>query len=82
VDRRIVRQVKARGGHIIDDPSEVGGWPGLPKAAARPDSDSDGMPDAFERRHGTGASVPDAWGDIDGDGWGNIEEYVNRLARP
>jgi hypothetical protein len=40
------------------------------------------MPDAFERRHGTGASVPDAWGDIDGDGWGNIEEYVNRLARP
>jgi pectate lyase len=82
VDRRIVRQVKARGGHIIDSPSEVGGWPGLPKAAAPPDSDSDGMPDAFERRHGTGPSIPDAWGDIDGDGWGNVEEYVNRLARP
>ena len=52
VDRRIVRDVRHSTGHIIDDPAEVGGWPVLPAATAAPDSDQDGMPNAWEQERG------------------------------
>lgn len=78
-DRRVVRDVRQGTGRIIDHPSEVGGWPRLPSAAAPPDSDRDGMPDAWEVRRGLRPRVDDSRADDDGDGWTNIEEYVNGL---
>lgn len=40
------------------------------------DSDLDGMPDTFEERHGLNPGDPeDAYFDLDGDGFQNIEEY-------
>jgi hypothetical protein len=45
------------------------------------DSDNDGMPDAWEARFaGTDPAVWDANADPDGDGYPNIEEYLNDLA--
>ncbi|MFL0357233.1 hypothetical protein ACI5KX_12235 [Erythrobacter sp. GH1-10] len=45
------------------------------------DSDNDGMPDAWENQFsGTNANVWDANDDPDGDGYPNIEEYLNWLA--
>ncbi len=81
VDRRIVREVRTRTGHLIDDPSEVGGWPTLPATKAPRDRDRDGMPDEWELAHGTRPGVKDGSRDVDRDGWTNIEEYVNSLAR-
>ena len=81
VDRRIVREVKARGGRIIDDPSQVGGWPSLPSTAPPADSDRDGVPDTWETAHGTKPNVKDSSRDVDGDGWTNVEEWLNALAR-
>lgn len=51
----------------------LAGWPlGLPGA----DSDLDGMPDAWERRHELDpGSAADAGGDDDRDGIGNRDEY-------
>src|SRR5262245_53171278 len=40
-----------------------------------PDSDSDGMPDAWETANGLNIAVDDRNGDRDGDGLTNIEEY-------
>ena len=40
------------------------------------DSDRDGMPDVWEKRHHLDAAVGDAEGDGDGDGAGNRSEYV------
>ena len=45
VDGRIVNDVRQGTGHIINDPSEVGGWPVLAAGTAPKDSDEDGMPD-------------------------------------
>ncbi len=39
------------------------------------DSDSDGLPDAWELAHGTDPSTPDAHLDPDNDGRTNLEEY-------
>ena len=81
VDRRIVSDVKERGGRIIDSPSQVGGWPALPAAAPPADADRDGMPDEWEQAHGSKPGIKDGSRDQDGDGWTNVEEYLNSLAR-
>ncbi len=78
VDTRIVSQVKHRTGQIIDSQSQVGGWPALESAQPPPDSDGDGMPDSWERQM---ELLPDDPGDgkldRDGDGYTNVEEYLN-----
>ncbi|MCP4594539.1 MAG: pectate lyase, partial [bacterium] len=54
-DTRIVREVETGtptfGNGIIDTPKQVGGWPELKSVAAPPDTDGDGMPDAWETAH-------------------------------
>lgn len=78
VDNRIVDEVRTGTGGIIDDPSEVGGWPEIVSGAPCPDSDHDGMPDAWERRYGFNPKhLSDGTADADGDGYTNVEEYLN-----
>lgn len=79
VDRRVVVDVRNRTGRIIDDPREVGGWPTLPTGRPPADRDRDGMPDAWERKRGLNPRVDDSAKDRDGDGWTNVEEYINGL---
>lgn len=78
IDARVVNDVKNGTGHIIDDPSQVGGW--VTPAAGVPcaDSDHDGMPDAYETRYGFNPNNnADANADADGDGYPNVEEAIN-----
>ena len=78
VDARVVSEVSSGGGRIIDSQEDVGAWPEYPAAAAPADGDADGMPDDWETRYGLDAKDPtDAVEDTDGDGYTNIEEYVN-----
>ena len=46
------------------------------------DSDGDGMPDEFELAYGTQPNSADHNGDIDGDGYTNLENYLHWAARP
>lgn len=39
------------------------------------DSDNDGLPDHYERLYGLDPAVPDADGDLDGDGLSNLDEF-------
>jgi pectinesterase len=79
VDRRIVAQVRNGAGKIIDSQNEVGGWPELKSAAPPLDSDHDGMPDAWESRHGLNPKNPsDAARSRDKNGYTNLEHYLNR----
>ena len=60
-----------------EHPSNFGGIPTLARGTPCADTDKDGMPDAFETRHGLNPEVNDVSGDPDGDGYTNIEEFVN-----
>ena len=81
VDRRIVREVRARKGRIIDNPDQVGGFPEIAGGEAPPDRDHDGMPDSWEVARSLDPGDPsDSAGDRDGDGYSNLEECINGLA--
>ena len=80
VDQRIVTEVMEGSGRIIDAVSDVGGWPAHVSAPAPADSDDDGMPDAWEARFGLDRDDPsDGALDPDGDGYTNLEDYLNSL---
>ncbi len=67
---------------IIDSQEEVGGWPELKSLPAPKDTDQDGMPDVWEKQKGLDLSDPgDRNGDLDNDGYTNLEEYLNSLVR-
>ena len=75
------RRCDDREGEVIDDPSEVGGWPRLASGTPPVDSDHDGMPDAWERELGLDPEDPaDRNGDVAGNGYTNLENYLNELA--
>ena len=48
--------------------------------AAGWDTDTDGMPDAWETAHNLNPNAGDNNGDFDSDGYTNLEEYVNEIA--
>lgn len=80
VDRRVVAEVSSGTGRIINDEDEVGGWPELKSAEPPKDADLDGLPDEWEERHGLDPEDPaDRNADADGDGYTNLEEYLNGL---
>ncbi len=80
VDARIVDQVRQRQGAIIDSQTQVGGWAVYRQAPPPEDSDNDGMPDTWETAHGLDPRDPsDGPNDRNGDGYTNIEEYLNDL---
>jgi|CXWL01.1.fsa_nt_gi pectate lyase len=78
IDTRVINDIQAGTGKIIDDSSEVGGWLTISPASPCADSDHDGMPDLWEQKFGFDPADPsDASKDADGDGYTNIEEFLN-----
>ena len=76
--RRLPKDSYKKG--IITDIRQVGGYPeytGTPYV----DSDHDGMPDAWEKANGLNPNDPsDAVKDCTGDGYTNIEKYINGIS--
>lgn len=75
-DARVVNDFLSCRGAIIDDPSQVGGWPSLVGGTPYIDADADGMDDGWEASKGISSGTADA----DGDGYTNLEEFLNELA--
>lgn len=85
VDKRVIKEVKTGtatygSNGIIDSPSEVGGWPELKSKIVRKDSDQDGMPDKWEKKHDLN---PKDSNDASlfglSETYTNIEVYLNEL---
>jgi pectate lyase len=85
VDAYVLDELSSYGtkGKTISDeaslglPNVVGN---IPSGTAPADVDRDGMADAWELANGLDPSNPaDRNGDRDGDGWTNLEEYINSL---
>ena len=65
---------------IITDIRQVGGYPEY-KGTPYIDTDGDGMPDEWEIANGLNPNDPsDANGDVTGDGYTNIEKYINGIS--
>ncbi len=90
VDLRILSDVKLRRATatgsrgklpgIIDSQADIGGWPELRSGTPPTDTDHDGLPDDWERSHGLNPNdAADASRDIDGDGFTELENYLNSL---
>ena len=83
VDIRILKDVLEQHCRLIEDPSEVGGWPDIAEGIAYEDSDMDGMADEWERLNGLNpADAADAAMDANNDGYTNLEEFLNGIASP
>jgi len=83
IDARIIDEVRngtsSKGDNgFVDNQEAAGGWPELKTAPAPEDTDKDGMPDEWEGRYGLDPKdASDNAKDKDGDGYTNVEEYLN-----
>lgn len=84
VDIRIVNNVRTQTGGVIDSQTQVGGFPILEATAALADTDQDGMPDEWEDAfpHLDPNHPDDRNDDHNGNGYSNLEEFLNHLAEP
>ncbi len=93
IDRRIVEEarhgtatyggVKGERSGIIDSQDDVGGWPELRSLEPPVDSDGDGLPDWWKEEHGLDPNDPaEGARDRNGDGYTNLEEYLDWLVNP
>ncbi|KAA9333512.1 pectate lyase [Hymenobacter busanensis] len=92
LDERIVRNVRTRTGRLIDvqggyphgTPYEVSqkAWPVLKSAPAPADADHDGMPDAWEKKHGLNPQDAADRQKTGANGYTMLETYLNSLAGP
>lgn len=92
LDQRVINEVKNRTGRIIDVQGgfphgtsyeiSQGAWPILKSLPALPDSDNDGMPDAWEDKNGLNKNdAGDAGGFKLHKFYTNIEVYINGLVK-
>lgn len=81
-DARVVAYVKSGGGQIVDDPSQVGGWPTIAGGTPYPDADADGMDDSWElSRALSPTNAADRNADRNNDGYTNLEEFLHERAQ-
>ena len=65
---------------VITDPRQMGGYPEYKAWQPYVDTDNDGMPDAWEVANGLNPNdAGDAVLDCNGDGYTNIEKYINAI---
>ena len=79
-DARVIRDVQNGTGSIIGNEDKVGSWPEYKTFNIIKDTDQDGMADSWENQNGLNPKDPsDRNGDLNKDGYTNLEKYLNSL---
>jgi hypothetical protein len=80
VDSRLIADLTSLGkqGATVRDPEEMGGFGEIAGGKPLLDSDGDGMPDDWEKAHGSNPKVADG-NEITKSGYTRLEEYLNSL---
>ena len=77
-DQRVIANYRSGKGSFVADPEKVGGYPKLAAGTPYPDADGDGMSDIWESAKRLDPDDPsDGKLDRDGDGFTNLEEFLN-----
>ncbi|WP_114559332.1 Ig-like domain-containing protein [Desertihabitans aurantiacus] len=79
VDARLLAELRAGIGRLINSQDEVGGYPVLDDGEAPVDTDHDGIPDAWESEHGLDPEDPADGTAVGPDGYSNLERYLNSI---
>ncbi|QXE91674.1 pectate lyase family protein [Geomonas subterranea] len=82
VDTAIAKSFDAGISLMKDTVAYPADWPTYAQTPPLTDTDNDGMPDSYEIAKGLNPRVDDSALDQNGDGYTNIEEYINGLAEP
>ena len=82
-DRRVINFVRTgkAPSSLVDNPSDVGGWPKLTGGKPPADRDHDGMPDSWEKKYGLNpnSEVDRNGKELSPIGYTNLEVYLNSL---
>jgi len=81
IDGRIIAGVRRDTGLQVASVAQAGTAEAVAPDELPADGDQDGIPDAFEQRLGSDPRVSDGNLDRDGDGYPDIETYLNSLIR-
>lgn len=77
VDKKIIRDLLKKKGHVIHRKYNLIEWPPMQAGFFPLDRDNDGMPDHWEEKYGFELEYDDSSDDPDRDGYTNIEEFLN-----
>jgi pectate lyase len=77
VDVRLVREYSSEQGMQPVNETQVGGFPVISNSESCADSDHDGIPDAWERKHHLSTHHRPQANEIGSDGYTNLERYLN-----
>ncbi len=78
-DARIINDVSNETGTIIDSPADVGSGERAGSMSSATDTDGDGIPDPWETSNGLNPHDPEDGPADSGNGYTNLEEYLNDL---
>lgn len=84
IDSRIIKEVRtgtaSKGENgFVGSPKAAGGWPILKAGTAPTDTDHDGMPNKWEKKHGLDPNNAEDRNLIDKDGYTMLENYLNAI---
>ena len=78
VDKEVIKDIQTKGDGMVNTKQNTLEWPIFNSGLTLIDNDNDGMPDYWEQVNNLNIANDDNSYDNDGDGYTNIEEYLNR----
>jgi hypothetical protein len=81
VDKRLIAYLKSLGkeGVIFKNEQDAGGQGEIKSGKLSKDSDNDGIPDKWERKHKLNPKNPQDQAAVSVSGYSNLEEYLNSI---